>query len=110
MDIGCSEDAGESGLGRDEDEGGDPEHPMFAAEGHRATHPNVQEGQTRDDEEARLTERHGEPKPHSASGVIDDGVASRATEEFIHSLPCEDNECEQVASSEPQVTLVCWRD
>ena len=55
-----------------------------------------------------MTQCHGEPEPYSRGRIGDRVIASGSTEEFIHSLPCEDYKCEKVANGEPEVALVCW--
>ena len=70
----------------------------------------MEEGQARNDEEASLTKGHGEPKPDSRGRVIDHGVPRGPTEIFVHSLPCEYDEGEQVATGEPEVAFICWRN
>ena len=58
----------------------------------------------------RFLLRHGKPKPGSSGRIIDDGVPRRSTEILADSLPCEDDESEEVARSKPEVALVCWRN
>ena len=83
---------------------------MLVAKSYGAAHTDVQKSQPGDDEKTGLAEAHGEPKPNGRSWVAGNGVASGTTKVFVHSLPCEDDESEQVASSEPEVALICRRD
>lgn len=83
---------------------------MLASKRNGTAHAHMQEGERRDDEEARLPQCQGEPEPGGGSGIMGDGIIHRTSKGLAHNLPCEDCESQEVASGEPEVALICRRD